>query len=46
MRKLNGKIVKMNDRQEFTEHFPGEKEVDLMRHTKDDMYMMLNNEKK
>ena len=46
MRKLNGKIVKMNDRQEFTEHFSGEKEVDLMRHTKDDMYMMLNNEKK
>ena len=46
MRKLNGKIVKMDDRQEVTEYFSGEKEVDLMRHINDGMYMMLSNEKK
>ena len=45
MRKLNGKIVKLNDRQEVTDYFSGEKEVDLMRHINDGMYMMLNNEK-
>ena len=45
MKKLDGKVITLNERNEVVDYHSGEKEVDMLRHINNGMFMMLKMEK-